>query len=447
MDMINIIKKKIDSIRQDPHMREVARGTLSSLAARSLGVALAFVFNIILTRMLGAENSGLFFLALSVVLVAEVIGRFGLEYSLVRFVSGSYAQSDWGGIAGVWQHAIRLGFLVSILMTGLVAITAWPLANYIFSKPVLHELLLILSIAIVPLALTKLYAAALRGMKRILIFQLLQNALPIGFVMALLFPFILLLGWKVGVTLSYVVGWSIALGVGWWFWRAAFNLIPKAEPRFAHDKLLSSCVPMLGVTLSGLLLTQLPVFFIGVWSEAKDVAIFSVATRIALLGAFLLHSMLSILSPKFSELIASNKLEDLERLAKQAILVVALSIIPVWILVMSFPGQLLALFGEEFREGVSVLMVIFTGQVLFGIFGIGGEILMMGGYERLARRSLFVAVLICVVTCIILVPFYGGMGAAVAVALAYIGHAVICQIYIRQHFGFWLNFSSSKDKN
>lgn len=435
--MIALIQSRLLALRGDPHMREVARGALNSLGARVLGVLLAFVFNVMLARLLGAEGAGLFFLALSVVLAAEVVGRFGLEYSLVRFISAGHAQQDWGAVSGVWNRAFRMGAMASIASALLVAILAMPLAGRVFGKPELFPLLLILSFAIVPLALTKLYAAALRGMKRILIYQLLQNALPLALVIALLIPMDMQFGKLHGAAFAYVTGWLLALGTGWWFWAVVRETVPRAAPDFARARLLESCVPMLGVTLSSLLLTQLPVLFIGIWAEARDVAIFSVALRVALLGAFLLHTMISILSPKFSELIASGRLDELERVARHSIMVVALCIFPVWLTVLFFPAQILALFGEEFREGGAMLVLMFTSQMLFGIFGVGGEILMMGGHERLARRSLFMAMLVCIASCVLLVPAYGGAGAAAAVSLAYVGHAAVCQCYVRRHFGFW----------
>ncbi len=436
--MIALIQSRLGAMRADPHMREVVRGALDSLGARSLGVLLVFMFNVMLARLLGADGAGLFFLALSVVLVAEAVGRFGLEYSLVRFVSAAHAQQDWSGVAGVWRHAFRTGVAVSVLMALLVALLAAPVANHVFGKPELHELLLTLSVAIVPLALTKLYAAALRGMKRILIFQLLQNALPLALVIVLLIPLDMQFGKTHGAALSYVAGWAIALGIGWWSWSVVVESIPVAPPAFERARLLASCLPMLGVTLSALLLTQMPVFFIGIWSEAKEVAIFSVSVRIALLGAFLLHSMVSILSPKFSGLIAFGRLADLERVSRQSIMLMALCVVPLWIAVLFFPSQILALFGEEFRQGAAVLIVVFTGQMLFGIFGIGGEMLMMDGYERLVGRINFMSLLFCLAACLLFVPAYGGMGAAVAISVAYVGHAAMCQFYVRRHFGFWL---------
>lgn len=436
--MIQLIQNRLVALRTDPHMREIARGALSSLGARSLGVLLSFAFNVMLARLLGAEGSGLFFLALSAVLVAETIGRFGLEYSLVRFVSASQAQQDWDGLAGVWRHAIRIGTAVSIVMALLVAVLSEPISIHVFGKPELQGALLTLSVAIVPLALTKLYAAALRGMKRILIYQLLQNALPLALVISLLIPLDMEFGKVHGAALAYVTGWMLALGFGWWCWSVVLESIPRAAPGFARARLLESCMPMLAVTLSGLLLTQIPVFFVGMWFDAKEVAVFSISLRVALLGAFLLHSMISILSPKFSELIAAGRLNELERVARNSVVFVALSVIPLWVAVLIFPSQILALFGNEFRHGTEELILLVTGQMLFGIFGIGGEMLMMGGHERLVRRINLLTLFLCFAGCLLFVPAHGGMGAAVAISLAYVGHAAICQFYVRRHFGFWL---------
>ncbi|HXU93487.1 MAG TPA: oligosaccharide flippase family protein [Gallionella sp.] len=436
--MIALLQRRVGALRADPYMREMARAALSSVGIRSLGMLLIFVFNVMLARLLGMEGAGLFFLALSVVLVAEAIGRFGLEYSLVRFVSAAHARQDWSAVSGVWRHALGLGVAVSVLMTILVVVFAAPVADQVFGKPGLRELLLTLSFAIVPLALTKLYAAALRGMSHFLIFRLLQNALPLALVIALLIPLDMQFGKAHGAALSYVIGWMIALGIGWWSWRVVAESIPAVPPVFERARLLASCAPMLAVTLSVLLLTQMPVFFIGIWSDTKEVAIFNVTVRIALLGAFLLHSMVSIFLPRFSELIASGRLADLKRVSGQSIMLVALCVIPLWVAVLLFPAPILTLFGEEFRQGAAVLIVTFTGQMLFGIFGVGGEILLMGGHEHLVRRINFMSLLLCFASCLLFVRDHGAMGAAVAISLAYVGHAAMCLFHVRKNFGFWL---------
>lgn len=446
--MIALIQSRLGALRAAPHVREAAREALGSLSASLPGVLLAFAFSVMLARLLGAEGAGLFFLALSVVLVAEAAGRFGLERSLERFVPAGHARRDWGSVAGAWRRAIGTGAAVSILMALLVAVLAAPLASHVFGKPALHSLLLILSAAIVPRALTRLYAAALLGMRRVLICRLLQNALPFALAIALLIPLVLHFGKSNGAALSYVAGWTMAFGIGWWCWAAVLDTVPRTAPEFARARLLASCLPMLAVTLPVLMLTQLPAVFIGIWWDAKEVAIFSAAARIALLGAFLLHSMVSILLPKFSGPIASGRPGELESAASHSALVAALCIAPLWIAVLLFPGQMLALFGEEFREGAAVLMVVFTGQMLFGIFGVGGEILMMGGNDRMIRRANSLSLLLCFAACLLLVPAHGSMGAAVAICLAYAGHAAICQLYLKRRYGFWVGrFRGKREAN
>lgn len=432
--MIALIQSRLGALCAASRTSEVAP---VFFGAHSLGILLAFLFNVMLARLLGAEAAGVFLLALSVVLVAEAVGRVGLEHSVVRFVTAAHAQQDWGGVAGVWQHALRMGISVSVAMALLVVFLAAPAAE-LFGKPELQALLLTLSVAIVPLALTKLYAAALRGTKRPLIYQLLQNALPLALVIALLIPLDMQFGKTHGAALSYVAGWMVALGVGWWSWSAVMEGMPPAQPVFERERLLASCVPMLAFTLAALLLTQMPMFFIGIWSDAKEVAIFNAAVRIALLGAFLLHSVAGIFLPKFSSLIASGRFADLERVSGRAIMLMVICAIPLWIAVLLFPAPVLALFGEEFRQGTAVLMVMFSGQMLFGVFGIGGEILLMGGHERVARRINFVSLSLCLAACLLLVPNHGAMGAVVAISLAYVGHAAMSLFHVRRHFGFWL---------
>ena len=55
--------------RLDSEMREIVRGATASLALKVLGAVLTFFFNLVLARMLGAQEAGLYFLAFTVATV------------------------------------------------------------------------------------------------------------------------------------------------------------------------------------------------------------------------------------------------------------------------------------------------------------------------------------------------------------------------------------------
>ena len=59
--MIQRIKNKVKVLRTDPHMQEVARGTMLAFALKIVGSSLAFGFNVAVARLLGAEGAGLYF--------------------------------------------------------------------------------------------------------------------------------------------------------------------------------------------------------------------------------------------------------------------------------------------------------------------------------------------------------------------------------------------------
>lgn len=75
--MIRRTKNKLKLLREDPHMREVARGTLLAFVLKLGGSGLAFAFNVAVARLMGAEGAGLYFLALAVTTIGSVIGVSG----------------------------------------------------------------------------------------------------------------------------------------------------------------------------------------------------------------------------------------------------------------------------------------------------------------------------------------------------------------------------------
>ena len=52
--------------------------------------------NVVISRQLGAEEAGLFFLVYTIVFIAAVIGRLGLDNTFVRFIATHHSTNDWG---------------------------------------------------------------------------------------------------------------------------------------------------------------------------------------------------------------------------------------------------------------------------------------------------------------------------------------------------------------
>jgi O-antigen/teichoic acid export membrane protein len=425
------------------HMREVIWGGAVTFMARGGGTFLGFLFNLLLARLLGAAGSGLFFLALSFVLFCEALGRLGLEWSLVRYTASAVAQQNWGILKGIYLQSIKLCTLATVTLT-LILLWSSDWIGRLFVKPEIVQPLLILSLAMMPIALARLMAASLRGLKLTFKSQMIESILPVGSALLLTYPLFLWSG-VIGVAIGYLAGWATALFVGWRLYQQATSGFASTQPDFPARTLLSSSVSLVWITISGLLMNQFAIFALGAIGVPADVGIFNVAMRTSLVLTFVLFAANNILLPKFSELISVGNQIDLEKMARNSVTIMSLMVIPIWFVIVLFSEQIMGWFGTDFRSGAMALEIMAHAQLVNVLSGPAGDLLIMGGHERLTRFITLLALLANMLLCIVLIPSFGLDGAAVAVASSSVFQSLACLFMVRKHFGFWMvPFSSRK---
>ena len=161
--MLLKVRNKLNNFFTDKHMNEVAKGTLLAFGLKVIGAGLAFIFNVIIARLLGAEGAGLFFLALSVTAIGSVIGRIGLDNTLLRFIATHMAKGEISQVKGVYL----LGMTMAIIASGTLALLGFWLSPWIaieiFDKPTLVGPLKWMSLAILPFAILNLQAESLKS--------------------------------------------------------------------------------------------------------------------------------------------------------------------------------------------------------------------------------------------------------------------------------------------
>ena len=63
---------------------KILRGMFIAVFCKGFAVVFSYLLHFVLARMLGSEGLGLFALAFTVVVSASFLGRFGLDYVLLR---------------------------------------------------------------------------------------------------------------------------------------------------------------------------------------------------------------------------------------------------------------------------------------------------------------------------------------------------------------------------
>jgi O-antigen/teichoic acid export membrane protein len=415
--------------RLDHHMREVIEGASVAFVMRLGGAGLAFGFNVLLARMLGAEGAGLYYLALAVTTIATVFGRVGLDNALLRFVAANASVGEWTSVKGVYKKGMKMALGFSALVATVTFAAAPWLAATVFSKPELTVPIRWMSMAVVPMAMVFLHAELLKGLKRIRD-SLLVNCVGLH---ALSLIGLYLMGRAFGVTgavWAYICATVFMALAGYYLWRSSTPQLRDIEGRFDTRKLLRSAMPLFWVAAMNLVMMWTSTFMLGMWSTSEAVGIFNVAFRTAMLTSFVLVAVNSISAPKFAALYRQGDIEALGSIARNSAKLMTLMASPVLLLFVLAPGWIMGIFGPQFVDGGTVLAIITLGQFVNVATGSVGYLLMMSGHEHLMRNIVAVVAFTCIFLNALLIPHFGVTGGAVATATCLSLQNLLASFYV-----------------
>jgi len=422
--------------RLDHDMTEVVSMATVAFVLKGLGAGLAFGFNLLLARRLGAKDAGVYYLALTVTTFGTIVGRMGLDSALLRFTAANVAFSDWVKVAGVCRRGTRLAIGVSAVATIVVMIGAPWIARLVFSEPTLTAPLRLMSLAILPMSLLVLYAELLKGRKKISQ-AMLVNGMGVPLVSLLLLAILGSLFGVIGAVMSYVASTILVLSLGIVLWWQATPELRGVTGHFDTHLLITTSIPLFWIAIINFLMNAADTLLLGIWVDSKSVGIYGVAIRIAILIQFILLAVNTIAAPKFAALYVQEKRKALRDLARNTAglmaLVAALVVLPL----MIAPTWVLGLFGPDFTAGAPALRVLAVGQFVNVAVGSVGPLLIMSGYEKVLQRQVMYSAVVGVVLNVLLIPNYGILGAAMARSFSLMMLNLLSLWAVRKYLGIW----------
>lgn len=428
----------------DPGWRGLIQGTGVALVLRIGGAGLGLAFNLLLARSAGAEGAGLFFLAFSVSGLLALASRLGLDAIVVRRTAAAAAKGEWLAVRADAHAALA----ITLIAAGVASVGLWLLAplvsEAVFHKPELVPAMRGLVFAILPIALSVIFAELLRGLHSLVRSQALQALVAGAVALPLLGLFVGDFGIGAAVW-AQVAGNSVACALGAWWWRdeirakgAAMNpdaSAPAVASRARYLHLLGAARPLFYFSMLGALMGTLDILVLGKLGSATDVGIYAIAVRLAMLTSFILLASNSYAGPYFAAAYAKRDLDALHLLAIRSAQVTALAATPLLILFVALPSTLLGFFGREFIAGAPVLMVLAVGQFVNVVTGSAGQVLIMAGHERDMRNASFLAAAVTIAGLVALVPKWGALGAAMATAGGVVTQKLVATMLVHKRLG------------
>jgi O-antigen/teichoic acid export membrane protein len=221
-----------------------------------------------------------------------------------------------------------------------------------------------------------------------------------------------------GAALAYVGATATTLLLAWVFWRRASRTWKEAATtgRPPLRETLAGITSFASVAINQVVIANIDLIILGFFGTVAEVGIYGAARRLSSLLTFVLTSVNSVLAPKFASLYRRQDTRAMEQLGQFSTKLMVVLTLPPILFFLAAPGWIMQVFGEEFRQGATALVILSLGQLVNVCAGSVCALLLMTGHEREMRNFTTLSLLANVVLCLVLIPRLGIEGAAIASA-------------------------------
>lgn len=418
------------------------RATGGVFVLRIIAQGLGLVTGVMLARLLGSVQYGAYTYAFSWLNVLTIPALLGMNTLVTREIATYRARQDWPKLWGMLRFASALTLTLALILAGgVLVVSALILTasqpdvilpftqgfDRTLTQPVdlMPVYTLWIALLLLPFnAVTTVRAAAMRGLQRVV-----QGYMPDLLLRPLLFIALfggiyMLLDGQVSAPvamLARLLTGIIVFGYGLFILLRALNqTVERARPAYEFRSWLRSALPMLGVGLVNVAQQRLDVLMLGPLRGLEEVAYYSVALTLSGLAVMLLDAVNQSLAPAIASLYATGDTGKLQRLLTRSVRLAVLGTLPIVLLLVLFGEIILSIYGPTFRSAYPSLLILIVGQLVNSMAGSVGNVLIMGGQERIVLAGRVAGTVLYFVLNLLLIPTWGMIGAAVATTLSLI---------------------------
>lgn len=412
----------------------MARGAGMSAILRFSSAGLSLATQVVLARLMGADQYGLYAVIFSSVSVLALPLALGLDISIIRFVPGHIFRNEGGFIRGL----IRRAFQVEAIL-GLSAAIVWAFGSYwIVGQHLGATILAGSGLIVVELGLVAILTAILRALHKIGRAQFPTDILDPLLLIAAILAFRITTG-SVGATQAVLAKAFTLVAViallGFWARRSARPLIGNDRPLYTTTRWIGVGIPLILIGGSVVLLGRMDVLMVSALVSPTEAGIYMVALKIGTLMEMVMAAVNTIAAPMIAGLHARNDHRGLERLLRTTAKTVFVIVLAVGAFVILAGSRLLGFFGPEFQQGRHALSILVIGWAAASIVApvdlLGG----MTGHQRSTSMVMIAALILNAALNLILIPRWGIEGAAWASVITLIAWRGFLAVYLGRRLG------------
>ena len=403
---------------------------------RVISAALAYSSQILLARWMGSSDYGIYVYVWTWVLLLGSMMDFGISASAQKIIPEYRAGGD---------RALLRGFLSgSRWMTGIVST-----ANALL----LAGLVRLLSPWIDPGTIVPLYIGCLTlpafvvantqdGIARshdwmplgLMPQFIVRQSLIIGFTAGAF-----ALGFHLGATTAMLASlaavWGAMIGQMIVLNRRLDAYVGRGPKSYDFRGWLATSLPILLVESFYLLLSYTDVLVLQQFRPSQEVGVYFAVVKTLALISFIHYAMSATTAHRFTEYHSAGENERLAAYVTHAIKWTFWPSLAATVILLAIGKPLLWLFGPQFVGGYDIMFIAAIGLVVRSAIGPVERLLNMLGHQHICALAYALAFAINLVSCVALVPKFGGHGAAAATTISLTFETILLFWIVRNRLG------------
>lgn len=403
---------------------------------RVISAGLAYASQILLARWMGSGDYGVYVYVWTWVLLLGSMLDLGIAASAQKIIpeyrlSGEHALLR-GFLSGSrWMTGI-ISSLVALLLAGLVKL----LSPWIDANTIVPLYLGCLTLPAFVVANTQDGIARSHDWMRLGLMPqfIVRQSLIIGFT-AGAFVLGLQLGAVVAMAASAAAVWLAMIGQMIVLNRRLGTHVEAGAKAHDYRGWLKVSLPILLVESFYLLLSYTDVLVLERFVSSEEVGVYFAVVKTLALVSFIHYAMSATTAHRFTEYHATGDKERLAAYVTHAIKWTFWPSLAATVVLLALGKPLLWLFGPQFIVGYDIMFIAAIGLVVRAAIGPMERLLNMLGHQNACALAYASAFVLNLILCLILIPHFGGHGAAAATSIALTFETVLLFWIVRRRLG------------
>lgn len=404
-------------------LKDITKGAYIIVIGMVISNLVGLVNQILMGRILGPADYGLFSLGISLLAILCVLPNFGLGQGLTQFIPSHFKQKKYSEINEAVNFSLKFTLILGIGFALLLFIFSDQIAINIFNNEEFKYVLKLLAIALPFWALHNTGGFLTQGFKKPKYYVLIENiSMPI--LQLSIFVILSIFGYKLfGALIGFTISAIFASISYIYIFRLKFGKLVNnnriGDIKNVQREILTISYPLFLAGFTLLFMQYADKILIGIYMTPFDVGIYSAALTIANLVLFVYMAFSFNSRPVLAEYFAIKDIESMRKLYSSVTKWVFLLTLPIIVYTILYSTDILGLiYGTKFTSGATVLGILCLGIAMNGLTGISGQTLISIKKSKLNLASEVVGAVSNIGLNLILIPPFGIIGAAVGTSIS-----------------------------